>query len=356
MYTNNESSKTVNFNNTGLIHLTGALLEENHYYPFGKLITDLSGRVQHGSPKINNYKYNGKELITDLSFDVEDYCARYYDATIGRWMQVDPLAEKYLFVSPYNYCLNNAINFFDPNGEYPFTIHVNSFAPFNYFGPGNFYKGDGANRRFTTKPAGSRISMITKYQTETRTSKSKAFGSMSNSKYGTYAYSEAYLNDGQKEITTTGNKLNLHLYGKMEAFWPPSVPGLPSPGGRMSPTFDIDIHNNLSINATNGVLAISGQIRGDQFPSAEAYATDAYGTSIILGVAPTTYGPVEGPMQQLRGDRDLSMIDINIRISVGEDGAFNGVYGLDGKGNEVVNSPLSHNLNFESQASIKDQE
>ncbi len=41
----------------------------------------------------------------------------HYDATTGRWMCMDPLAEKYYDVSPYVYCKNNPVKYVDPDGR-----------------------------------------------------------------------------------------------------------------------------------------------------------------------------------------------------------------------------------------------
>ena len=87
----------------------GTMEEVNDYYPFGSLLSSFVNSVQP-------YKYNGKELDRKNGLDWYDYGSRMYDATLGRWHTVDPMAELYCETSPYNYCGNNPVNRFDPDG------------------------------------------------------------------------------------------------------------------------------------------------------------------------------------------------------------------------------------------------
>jgi len=96
-------------NNRVVINSSGAVQETNHYYPFGGVF-DSSGKVQP-------YKYNGKELDTKKGLNWYDYGARHYDAALGRWFVVDPLAEKYYSTSVYGYCLNNPVKYIDADGR-----------------------------------------------------------------------------------------------------------------------------------------------------------------------------------------------------------------------------------------------
>jgi RHS repeat-associated protein len=83
--------------------------QQDDYYPFGMEIS--SGAVS--SPK-NEYLYNKKELQEELG--QYDYAARFYDPVIGRWTTPDPLGEKFINLTPYNYAINNPIAFIDPQG------------------------------------------------------------------------------------------------------------------------------------------------------------------------------------------------------------------------------------------------
>lgn len=88
------------------------------YYPFGML---------HDNPlnildADQRYLYNSKELQEGT--DWYDYGARMYMPDLGRWTTIDPMAEKYAPISPYEYVRNNPILRLDPNGMWDVTVHV----------------------------------------------------------------------------------------------------------------------------------------------------------------------------------------------------------------------------------------
>ena len=62
--------------------------------------------------------FTGKEKDTETGYGY--FGARYMDHELmTMWLSVDPLADKYPNISPYNYCMWNPVKLNDPNGEDP---------------------------------------------------------------------------------------------------------------------------------------------------------------------------------------------------------------------------------------------
>jgi RHS repeat-associated protein len=104
----------VYFDDMKITYTKSPVEQADDYYAFGLSVADLSFRKASAMP--NQYKYNGKEEQDELSIGWIDYGARMYDNAIGRWLAVDPLAEKARRWSPYTYAYDNPIRFIDPDG------------------------------------------------------------------------------------------------------------------------------------------------------------------------------------------------------------------------------------------------
>lgn len=90
------------------------VVKANDYYPFG--MRHEKDEVVVSSNVAEKRMYNGMEFQDELQINWYDYMARNYDPAIGRWFNIDPLAEKSRRFSPYVYALNNPVYFVDPDG------------------------------------------------------------------------------------------------------------------------------------------------------------------------------------------------------------------------------------------------
>ena len=73
-------------------------------------------KKQDGNGMLLKSSFTGKE--TDCETGLSYFGARYYDPTLlTSWTAVDPMADKYPNLSPYNYCAWNPMKLVDPDGE-----------------------------------------------------------------------------------------------------------------------------------------------------------------------------------------------------------------------------------------------
>ncbi|KAA8478429.1 RHS repeat-associated protein [Arcticibacter tournemirensis] len=92
-----------------------AVRQENSYYPYGLV---MPGGTLPTQPNKNLYN-GGSEWQNDYG-DLPDYYQtfyRMYDAAVGRFMGMDPLADYYAYQSPYQYGGNNPVMYNDPLGD-----------------------------------------------------------------------------------------------------------------------------------------------------------------------------------------------------------------------------------------------
>ncbi len=79
------------------------------YSPYGKVLRELiaTGKAE---------KYLTTQHERDLETGLDYRGTRYYDADLARFLTLDPMAEKYMGYSPYNYVMSNPIRLIDPDG------------------------------------------------------------------------------------------------------------------------------------------------------------------------------------------------------------------------------------------------
>ncbi|PKP14551.1 MAG: hypothetical protein CVU07_14290, partial [Bacteroidetes bacterium HGW-Bacteroidetes-23] len=63
--------------------------------------------------------FGNKEEQDEFGLGWIDITARNYDPALGRWMNLDPLAEAMRRHSPYNYAFDNPVYFMDADGMFP---------------------------------------------------------------------------------------------------------------------------------------------------------------------------------------------------------------------------------------------
>ncbi len=110
VYVSNESNTNfdVFFDDLRITHTKGAILQEDHYYPFGMNINALSSTAPLSKPNTFN-TFQGQEKETSFDLGWIQYRWRNHDPTIGRFFNIDPLAESFYHNSTYAFSENKVV-------------------------------------------------------------------------------------------------------------------------------------------------------------------------------------------------------------------------------------------------------
>ncbi len=129
----NSSSTDYYYNNylgsvQSITNESGTLEWSRDYYPFGQ------DKEAFGAIYTNSFKFTDKEW--DDESDLYYFWHRFYDPEIGRFIQIDPMWDKYPSLTPYQYCpirdscwsANNPLRYIDPDGQRIMSANqVNTF-------------------------------------------------------------------------------------------------------------------------------------------------------------------------------------------------------------------------------------
>ncbi|MDY3315906.1 hypothetical protein PG357_04370 [Riemerella anatipestifer] len=180
--------------------VNGDINQHTEYMAFGEVLFD-----EHKVSRRMPYLFNGKEL--DSETGLYYYGARYYDPKTSIWLNVDPLAEKYPFTSPYTYTNNNPIMLIDPDGKEPKDGIITIYKGKIIISSNIYLYGNGATK-----------SVMQEYQRGI------------DSKWGNQTF-KAKTSDG-KGVFDVSVKVNILLYENKEKNTPLIIPESWNPNNR----------------------------------------------------------------------------------------------------------------------------
>ncbi len=135
IYVSNETpNNDVFFDNLQVTHIRGPLLEENSYYPFGLTMAGISSKaIKSNYIENKKYKFQNQEYNDDLGVDIYEFKYRMDDPQIGRFWQIDPLADKYEYNSPYAFSENKVTGHVELEGKEGIDFRLIIQAVSNFF-------------------------------------------------------------------------------------------------------------------------------------------------------------------------------------------------------------------------------
>ena len=109
-------------NGDGSIDPSTEILHERNYYPFGMFHSGYNNAIT--GVKNNLKTCQDQEFAEDLELNVHEWRYRISDPAIGRFWQIDPLAESFVHNGTYNFSENRIIDAVELEGLEALVIHA----------------------------------------------------------------------------------------------------------------------------------------------------------------------------------------------------------------------------------------
>ncbi|MBL4707070.1 MAG: hypothetical protein JKY48_01330, partial [Flavobacteriales bacterium] len=277
------------------------------YFPHGKILrkfTNGSGDERYLS--VGDERDHETISENNDGTGLDNRGARFYDSDIARFLSLDPRAADLAAWSPYNYVLGNPVMLIDPDGRFPYTFYVRSFAPLGSF-KGFGFHDDGRGYSSASNPS-SRIEHSFTIDPSAQT------------------YSQNYLRSDQT-ITDDGRSLtgmprggvDPSFSGNGKASFTQEFEGN-NPFGWYTPDIEVESSFNLTENAKAGTLSIIGNGSSKRFPATEMLIGDAKGNNLFLGV-----GAAKGNPANLITALVKEIFNTGITVNIDKEGTFQSV-------------------------------
>jgi RHS repeat-associated protein len=101
--------------------------KRDNYYPFGLVAQNF----QRQSEVPQNFKFQSQEHISDLGLDWDSFKWRNYQPDLGRFFNLDPLADKFVNNSPYAFSENKVISYREFEGLEGVGVSATAGLTFN---------------------------------------------------------------------------------------------------------------------------------------------------------------------------------------------------------------------------------
>jgi len=125
-YLSNENPTPVEvyFDDFKVTQTKSPVVQQEDFYPFG---LKFNSYVRESSVPNTSKLFQGQEHIDDLGLNCDSFKWRNHQPDIGRFFNVDPLAEKYYYNSPYAFSENKVTSHIELEGLEAVTIKFQTF-------------------------------------------------------------------------------------------------------------------------------------------------------------------------------------------------------------------------------------